>query len=127
MDQSSLNPFDVAAVLVVVAAVFGYVNHRLIRLPHTIGLTVMGAAASLIVVAADAVVPGFGLGDAVRSFLRGIDFYSALMEGMLSFLLFAGALHVDLGMLLKRRWAVLVMATAGVLISTAVVGFGFKA
>jgi CPA1 family monovalent cation:H+ antiporter len=126
MDQSSLNPFDVAAVLIVVAAVFGYLNHRLIRLPHTIGLTVMGALASLIVVAADAAIPGFGLGDAVRSFLRDIDFHTALMEGMLSFLLFAGALHVDLGMLLKRRWAVLVMATGGVLISTAVVGFGFK-
>ena len=126
MEQTSLNPIDAAAVLVVLAAVFGYVNYRLFKLPHTIGLTIMGALASLAVVAADALIPGFAPGQAVRGFLRGIDFHAALMEGMLAFLLFAGALHVDLSMLLKRKWPVLVMATAGVMISTAVVGTGFK-
>ena len=126
MEESSLTPIDAAAVLVVLAAVFGYVNHRLFKLPHTIGLTIMGALASLAVVAADALIPGFAPGQAVRGFLRGIDFHAALMEGMLAFLLFAGALHVDLSMLLKRKWPVLVMATAGVMISTVVVGVGFK-
>ena len=126
MEQSSLTPIDAAAVLVVLAAVFGYVNHRLFKLPHTIGLTIMGALASLMVVAADAFIPGFAPGHAVRVFLQGIDFHSALMEGMLSFLLFAGALHVDLSALLRRKWPVLAMATAGVVISTLVVGFGFK-
>ncbi len=71
MDQTSLNPMDAAAVLVVLAAVFGYVNYRLIKLPHTIGLTIMGALASLAVVAADALIPGFAPGQAVRAFLRG--------------------------------------------------------
>ena len=126
MEQSSLNPIDAAAVLVVLAAVFGYVNHRLFKLPHTIGLTIMGALASLAVVAADALLPGFAPGHAVRGFLQGIDFHSALMEGMLSFLLFAGALHVDLAVLLRRKWPVLAMATAGVMISTLVVGLGFQ-
>jgi CPA1 family monovalent cation:H+ antiporter len=126
MEQTSLNPIDAAAVLVVLAAVFGYVNYRVIKLPHTIGLTIMGALASLAVVAADAFIPGFAPGHAVRGFLRGIDFHSALMEGMLSFLLFAGALHVDLAILLRRKWPVLVMATAGTMISTVVVGLGFK-
>ncbi len=126
MEQTSLNPIDAAAVLVVLAAVFGYVNYRVIKLPHTIGLTVMGSLASLAVVAADAFVPGFAPGHAVRGFLRGIDFHSALMEGMLSFLLFAGALHVDLAILLRHKWPVLAMATAGTMISTVVVGLGFK-
>ncbi|MEE8504882.1 MAG: cation:proton antiporter, partial [Kiloniellales bacterium] len=126
MDQFSVTPLDAAAVLVVLAAAFGYVNHRLFRLPHTIGLTIMGALASLAVVAADALIPAFGLGRALHAFLQGIDFHKALMEGMLSFLLFAGALHVDLSMLLRRKWAVLSMATAGVLISTLIVGLGFK-
>jgi CPA1 family monovalent cation:H+ antiporter len=121
-----LNPFDTAALLVVLAAVLGYVNFRFIGLQQTIGLTVMGAVASLAVVAADAVYPEAGLGRAVRGFLAGIDFHKALMEGMLSFLLFAGALHVDLAKLLERKLPVLVMATAGVLISTAVVGAGFQ-
>jgi CPA1 family monovalent cation:H+ antiporter len=126
MEQTSLNPIDAAAVLVVLAAVFGYVNYRVIKLPHTIGLTIMGALASLAVVAADAFLPGFAPGHAVRGFLRGIDFQTALMEGMLSFLLFAGALHVDLAILLRRKWPVLAMATAGTMISTVVVGLGFK-
>ncbi len=122
-----MNPFDTAAALVVLAAVLGYLNHRFAGLPHTIGLTIMGAVASLAVVGADAVFPGAGLGDSVRAFLAGVDFPRALMEGMLSFLLFAGALHVDLGNLLKGKWAVSVMATVGVVISTLIVGAGFKA
>ncbi len=126
MNQTNLTPMDAAAVLVVLAAVFGYINHRLFKLPHTIGLTIMGALASLAMVAANALIPGFGFGHAVRGFLRGIDFHAALTEGMLAFLLFAGALHVDLSMLLKRKWPVLAMATAGVLISTFAVGFGFQ-
>ena len=122
-----MNLFDVAALLVVLAAVLGFCNYHLLKLPHTIGLTVMGAVASLGVLGLDAAVPAAGLGDSVRGFLANIDFHAALMEGMLSFLLFAGALHVDLQQLLSRRWAVLAMATVGVLISTAVVGFGFYA
>jgi CPA1 family monovalent cation:H+ antiporter len=122
-----MTPFDVAALLVVLAAVLGFCNHHLLKLPHTIGLTVMGAVASLGVLGLDAALPAAGLGESVRGFLANIDFHAALMDGMLSFLLFAGALHVDLQQLLSRRWAVLAMATIGVLISTAVVGFGFYA
>ncbi|HSR72227.1 MAG TPA: sodium:proton antiporter [Kiloniellales bacterium] len=121
-----MTPLDVAAILVVLAAFFGYLNHRLFRLPHAIGLMIMGALASLAVVAGDALLPGFGLGDAVRAFVRGIDFHEALMDGMLAFLLFAGALHVDLGLLVKRRWTILILATVGVLLSTLIVGFGFR-
>ncbi len=121
-----MNPLDAAALLVVLAAVLGFVNHTVLRLPHTIGLTVMGAAASLVVVLADKFVFGTGLGDSLQELIKGIDFHAALMEGMLSFLLFAGALHVDLSRLLSRKWAVGAMATFGVLISTALVGFAFK-
>ena len=122
-----MNPFDIAALLVVLAAALGFCNYHFLKLPHTIGLTVMGAVTSLGVLAFDAVFPAMGLGGSVHSFLANIDFHAALMDGMLSFLLFAGALHVDLQQLLSRRWAVLAMATIGVLVSTAVVGFGFYA
>lgn len=119
-------PFEAAAVLVVIAAVLGYANYIWFRMPHTIGLTVMGAVASILMIALDQALPGLAVGDAVRSFLLGIDFDEVLMDAMLSFLLFAGALHIDLDMLLKRRWAVLAMALVGVVISTVIVGFGFK-
>lgn len=122
----AFGPFEAAAILVVLAALLGYANHRLIGLPHTIGLTVMGATASLLVVALDALTPGRGLGDALRGFILGIDFHATLIEGMLSFLLFAGALHVDLNALRRRRWSVAVLSTAGVLLSTVIVGFGLR-
>ena len=121
-----MSPLDAAAALVVMAALLGYVNHRFIGLQQTIGLTVMGALASLAVVGADAMVPGAGMGRAVRDFLAGIDFHEALLDGMLSFLLFAGALHVDLGSLLERKTPVFVMATFGVLLSTVIVAIGFS-
>ena len=112
-----MNPIDAAALLVVLAAVLGFFNHKVLRLPHTIGLTIMGAVASLLVVLADKFLLDTGLGEALQTLVAGIDFHAALMEGMLSFLLFAGALHVNLAGLLSRKWAVGTMATLGVLIA----------
>ena len=121
-----MTPFDTAATLVVLAAVLGYVNYRLIGLPHTIGLTIMGALASLGVVGVDALFPALGLGQSVRDFVAGLDFADALLNGMLSFLLFAGALHVDLGKLLQRKWVVALMSTGGVVVSTLIIAAGFR-
>jgi len=118
-------PFDAAAILIVLAAVLGYVNHRILKLPPSVGLTVMGAVASLIVVGLDRVIPGSTMGSDVARFIAGIDFHTTLMDGMLSFLLFAGALHVDWTEMRRGRWPILVLSTIGVLISTAVVGGGF--
>ncbi len=121
-----MNSFDAAAALVGLAAILGYLNFRFIGLPHTIGLTIFGALASLALIGIDALFPVLGLGQSVRGFLAGVDFPDTLLQGMLSFLLFAGALHVDLGDLLKRKAAVFTMATFGVLFSTLVVAFGFR-
>ncbi len=121
----TFTPFEAAAVLVVIAAILGYMNYIWFRMPHTIGLTVMGAVASILMIALDAAVPGLAVGEAVRSFLKGIEFDEVLLEAMLSFLLFAGALHINLDVLMTRRWAVLAMACFGVVISTFVIGFGF--
>lgn len=121
-----MNSFDAAAALVGLAAILGYLNFRFIGLPHTIGLTIIGALASLALIGVDALFPALGLGGSVRGFLAGVDFPDTLLQGMLSFLLFAGALHVDLGDLLKRKAAVFTMATFGVLFSTLVVALGFR-
>jgi CPA1 family monovalent cation:H+ antiporter len=123
----TFTPFEVAAILIVLATGLGYLNYRFIGLPHTIGLTVIGALASLLVVGVDALLPQLPLEEAERSFLASIDFSQTLLNGMLSFLLFAGALHVDLTSLLERKYTVTILATAGVLASTALVGLGFKA
>jgi monovalent cation:H+ antiporter, CPA1 family len=116
--------FDVVAILVTLAAALSWINHKFLKLPSTVGLALMGALASLLVLAIDWATPNFPLGDTVREFLSGIDFETALMQGMLSFLLFAGALHVDLSDL-RRHWLqVGVLSTIGVLASTLIVGSG---
>jgi CPA1 family monovalent cation:H+ antiporter len=122
----TFSPFEAAAILIVLATLLGYLNYRFIGLPHTIGLTVMGALASLVMVAADTVLP-LPLEETEKSLLNSIDFSDTLMNGLLSFLLFAGALHVDLSNLLQRKWTVGMLATLGVLASTLLVGAGFKA
>ncbi len=117
--------FDVAAILITLAAALSWLNHKFLRLPSTVGLALMGAIASLVVILIDTLTPGFAIGEAVRAFLSGIDFETTLMEGMLSFLLFAGALHVDLGDL-RRSWLpVSILSTVGVILSTVIIGLLF--
>lgn len=119
--------FDVAAILITLAAALSWINHKFLKLPSTVGLALMGAVASLLVLAIDLAAPNLLLGSSIRTFLAGIDFEAALMQGMLSFLLFAGALHVDIGDL-RRHWLqVGVLSTAGVLASTMLVGAGLYA
>ena len=114
--------FNLIAVVITLAAVFGYLNHRWLRLPHTIGMVVIALAVSMLVLVIDVLAPQLGLEGAVRRTLTEIDFQDVLMEGMLSFLLFAGALHVDFDALVSRRWAIGSLATVGVAMSTAIVG-----
>ncbi len=116
--------FDVAAILISLAALLSWINHKFLKLPSTVGLALMGVIASLLVLAVDMSTPNFLIGDAIRSFMAGIDFETTLMDGMLSFLLFAGALHVDMADL-RRHWApVAILSTVGILASTAIIGFG---
>jgi CPA1 family monovalent cation:H+ antiporter len=119
-----MGPFDIASALIVLAAVLGYFNHRFLGLSRTAGLTVMGATVSIAAVAIDELLPTIGEDHLVRSLIAGIDFRFALMEGMLSFLLFAGALHVDLNEMKRSKWAITVITLFGVLLSTSVIGSG---
>lgn len=116
--------FDVVAVLLGLAAFFGYLNHRLFKLPHTIGLMVITLFVSLAVFAVDALFPGLEWKALVAHYLdEGVDFDKALMQVMLCFMLFAGALHVNLDELLARKLPISLLATVGVVTSTLLVGF----
>jgi CPA1 family monovalent cation:H+ antiporter len=116
--------FDIAAAVIVLAAIFGYLNHRFLKLPHTIGLVVIALAVSLVVLGLDAARPSLELGTQVRGVMASIDFSETLMQGLLSFLLFAGALHVDLAALASRKWVIGLMATLGTVLSTFLIGGG---
>lgn len=120
-----MSPFDAAAILVVLAAGLAYFNSRTLKLPASVGMTFMGAVASLMVVAADRLMPGHGLSNLVNGFLDTIDFHTTLMNGMISFLLFAGALHVSWTEMKRGFWSILVLSTVGVVFSTLLVGTGF--
>lgn len=113
-----------AAVILTLSAIFGYINHRWLRLPHTIGLVVIALLASMGTIAVDLLVPALSPRAAVTGMLAQVDLPDTLMHGMLSLLLFAGAMHVNLDSLIERRWAIGSMATAGVLVSTVVVATG---
>ena len=113
--------FEIASVLIVLTALFSYVNYRTVGLPTTVGVMVISMLVSLGIAGMGA----FGLGAAQRQsaeILAGIDFNKTLLHGMLSFLLFAGALHIKLDELAGQKWAVALLATAGVVSSTFIVG-----
>lgn len=115
---------DIAAICLVVTALLAYLNHRLFRLPTTVGVMVIALGLSLVLVGLDILGVDHGLLRKEEMFLRSIDFSEVLMQGMLSFLLFAGALHVDLHGLSQYRWQVAALALVGTLLSTVIVGAG---
>ena len=123
--MQELTPFDAASILIVLAAALGYLNYRVLKLPSTVGLTVMGTLASLLLVAYDHFVPASTLAETFSRFLADLDFSRTLMEGMLSFLLFAGAMHVNWSHMRAGALPIFVFSTIGVLLSTALVGAGF--
>ncbi|MEJ2683625.1 MAG: sodium:proton antiporter [Candidatus Sulfobium sp.] len=118
-----MNLFNIVAILITLSAAFGYLNHRFIRLPNTIGLMLISILMSLGLVIVGLLFPStLGIEEHWKSFLQNIDFNKSLMVGMLGFLLFAGSLHVDSEELLRRKWEIGIFATAGVVISTFVTG-----
>ena len=114
---------ELTAMLLTLSALFGWLNYKFLPLPHTIGLLVMSVAVSLVMVAVDLAFPQRHVFEALTGTLLQIDFSHVVMDGMLAFLLFAGALHLDLGKLRRRGLQVAVLALVGTAISTAVVGF----
>lgn len=113
--------FEIAVVCLVLTALLAYVNHRFVGLPTTIGVMVVALLLSLGLIALDKL--GFSaLHDYEQSLLQSIDFSELLMQGMLSVLLFAGALHIDLSQLRDYRWQVGTLAVVGTALSTLIVG-----
>ncbi|MCB0326982.1 MAG: sodium:proton antiporter [Bdellovibrionales bacterium] len=115
---------DALTVLTLVAGCFALLNHHLLKLPFSIGLMVAGLLSSILVLTLDVIFPSWKITAWMLPFLRSIDFRDLLMKGMLSFLLFAGALHINWTLLRSKLRAVISMATLGVLISTLLIGIG---
>ncbi|MGD0635639.1 MAG: sodium:proton antiporter [Beijerinckiaceae bacterium] len=120
------SPFDAAAIIVVLAAVLSTINARFVRLPQTIGLTIMGAILSALIIVTGRLFPSLGLIHMTRGFVDGLDFRTTLLDGMLSFLLFAGAFQINLRDMREGHWTILILSILGTVLSTIITGFGLK-
>ncbi len=118
-----MNFLDASAVLLTLAALFAYLNHRFIKLPTAIGIMLIGLFFSILFILLGDTLPVISA--AADHFVEGIDFDTTLMQGMLSYLLFAGALHVNLNDLRDQKGLVAILASLGVVLSTFLVGGAF--
>jgi CPA1 family monovalent cation:H+ antiporter len=114
---------DIVASVLALTALLAWVNQRWLKLPTTIGVMATSLGLSLALVGLDAAGLAVRLHANEERLIRSIDFSQLLMQGMLSLLLFAGALHVDLKALRDYRWQVGVLAFVGTALSTILVGF----
>ncbi len=111
---------NLIAILLTLSALFSYVNHRYLHLPTTIGVMLIALVLSLVLLALGTI--DIRIERYARELLAVVDFNKVLMHGMLSFLLFAGALHVNLNDLAEQKWVIGTLASVGMMASTVIVG-----
>jgi len=115
--------FSLSAILITITALFSYINAKWIKLPTAIGVMVIALVFSLGIALIEwlGIYPSRALAERI---IASVDFNFTLLQGMLSFLLFAGALHVNLKDLGEQRWVIFTLSTFGVLLSTLLIGYG---
>jgi len=117
-----MNILELSTILLLLASVFSIINLRLLKLPQTIGLMILAIGLSISVLAIGLISPSFL--ETVTTLIKSYDFEILLIDVMLPFLLFAGAISVDVHELLKDKVTILLLATFGVIFSTFAVGSG---
>ena len=101
--------FNILAALLTISALFSYLNYRFIKMPTTIGVMAISLLGSLGLVFLG--IFGIGFEEDALKLVKSIDFDETLLHGMLSFLLFAGALHIDINRLARQKWIIVTLAT----------------
>jgi CPA1 family monovalent cation:H+ antiporter len=119
-----MSSFEFVSALLLLAAILGIVNHRYVHLPRTIGLMVGSLVLSVAIILVDRSVDFVELREWWQDLVAATDLPHVFLDGLLAFMLFAGSLHVDMDSLQKQKWTVLALATLGVLMATALYGFG---
>jgi len=115
-----MNLYSIITIVVSLAALFAYINYRFLKLPSTIGIMLISLVSSLGIFALGSFNPEFTA--SITGVVKSLDFYDLLINIMLSFLLFAGAIHVNADRLKKERLPVIALATIGTILSTTIVG-----
>jgi CPA1 family monovalent cation:H+ antiporter len=119
-----MSSFQLVSVLLLLAAMLGIVNHRYVHLPRTIGLMAGSLLLSIVIILIDRAVDAVDFRKWWEALVDTTDMPHVFLDGLLAFMLFAGSLHVDMDSLRKQKWTVLALATLGVLLATALYGFG---
>jgi CPA1 family monovalent cation:H+ antiporter len=118
-----MTPFQITAIIITLSALFGFLNVRFLKLPNTIGLMIIAIVFSTILFLTRVLWPESTFAvDFATNLMQRVQFGDLLLNVMLGFLLFAGAMHTNFDQLKVQRWPVLVFATIGVLASTFLVG-----
>jgi monovalent cation:H+ antiporter, CPA1 family len=117
--------FELIATLLSLSALFGWLNHRILHLPHSVGLLVLGLVSSLLLIVVELAFPAEQFFDELAAALKQIDFAKVVLDGVLAFLLFAGALNVNFDAMKRRMVPILLLAVPGTIVSTVVVGVLF--
>ena len=112
--------YTTISILIVVTAIFGYINHRFIKLPPSIGLMLLALITSFFLIGVGMLYPTAIQG--IKAVMNTIDFTELLMGSMLSFMLFAGAIHINMNLLKQERVSVILFSTFSVVISTFIIG-----
>ncbi len=115
-----MQSYEIFTFIICLAAIFSYINYKFIKWTPTIGITALSLVSSILLISATHLFPERSTG--LISIMTSIDFHSLLMNGMLSFLLFAGSIHIDAKNLREERLPIITLATVGILISTFLIG-----
>jgi CPA1 family monovalent cation:H+ antiporter len=120
-----VSAFELIATLLALSALFGWLNHRFLHLPHSVGLLILGLLSSLLLIIIELLFPQEQFHEQLTQALKEIDFAAVVLNGMLAFLLFAGALNVNFETMKQRIVPILLLAVPGTIISTLVIGLLF--
>jgi len=112
--------YSIISIIIVIAALFAYINFRFIKLPSSIGLMLLALLTSFAIIGAGNVLPD--VTKEIKILLNSIDFSELLMGSMLSFMLFAGAIHIKMDLLKQEKFSVIIFSTFSVVISTFIIG-----
>jgi CPA1 family monovalent cation:H+ antiporter len=112
--------YSIFSILTVIAALFAYINFRFLKLPPSIGLMLLALLTSFALIGIGVVSPNAT--NEIKTILNQIDFSELLMGSMLSFMLFAGAIHINMDVLKQERLSVIIFSTFSVVISTFIIG-----
>lgn len=112
--------FHLISILIVLSAGFAYINLRVFKLPDVIGLMLVSLIFSMLILLTANYFPSFKM--RITNQLSSLNFSELLLEGMLSFMLFAGAIHIKYDDLKNEKLAVIMFSTVSVIISTIIIG-----